>query len=336
MAVRRTDGPLLVGVLTGTLVPNKVRRYASKNADWRDRQPMETVEDVVGSLDTLMGLKVVWGRSREAVMCFAKRGVRPEVELSTAQRVAERAQDRPWFVTIGGGGNVPKELKGRALELVRATSVYGPTETIVQADDLRERLRQWPAAIILSEVYAVAGEPRLVEDLGLPDRGLLVNAHDRVRRDEDRLPAFWDAIRGREVRRRADVRRPPGFRDPLTIHRCDSDYPRLTGGSLEGRRVLRAVRALERRRSVSRAVKAVNRKRNGGDLVCEACDMRGDREVMFDAHHLDPLCRGLRWSKVDSFALLCPTCHRWAHHMVSDPLVPMPIAILRQARSLTV
>lgn len=61
-------------------------------------------KDVVPDLKLLMGVKAVWGRSQESVMCFGSRGD-PEKNdrghFSQARRTAERAMKHPYFITIG-------------------------------------------------------------------------------------------------------------------------------------------------------------------------------------------------------------------------------------------
>lgn len=53
---------------------------------------------------------------------------------------------------------------------------------------------------------------------------------------------------------------------------------------------------------------------------------------MFDSHHLDPLACGIRESRIDDFAVLCPTCHRWAHVHGVDRLQPLAVNELRAVR----
>ena len=54
-------------------------------------------------------------------------------------------------------------------------------------------LAQWPIAMVLHDVYDIEGHPRLVEDLGLEDRTILVNAFDTVRRPEQKVERLWQA-----------------------------------------------------------------------------------------------------------------------------------------------
>lgn len=287
------------------------------------------LKEVVTTPAELMGVKAVWGRSSEAVMCFGSRGdarLKDKRYYSQARTTAERAQTQPYFLTIGGGEQVPDEMRGRVLELVRATGVFGETIAFVRDDELRARLAQWPVAIIISEVYAVRGEPRLVEDLGFPDRRILANAYDSVIHDEDQIQRLWEALCEWEVERRWEVQPPHGFRDPGKVQPCGTMYPKLVPKSVEGQRVWKLSQDIERDPKLKREAKALNRARNGGVIVCEACHFSDSMDAMFDAHHLEPLAAGTRESRVDDLAVLCPTCHRWAHSKADDKMKPIPVA----------
>jgi 5-methylcytosine-specific restriction protein A len=296
---------------------------------------MPTLEEVTGSLDQIMGVKAVWGRSSEPVMCFGSRGDaarKNTAHFQQAHATAEKAIVRPYLVTIGGGAEVTPALRGRVLELARVTGVYGETKAFVRDPGLMARLAQWPVAVVLSEVYRIEGEPRLIEDLGFADKNILSNAYDGVRRDEASMKQLWDALRGAEVSRRWDVEPLPGFRDPGKVQLYSSLYPNLPAGSHEGKRVWKLMRDMERDRGLAKAVKDANRARNGGVIVCEGCDFKDESGALFDAHHRDPLGKGPRWSCPESFLVLCPTCHRWCHCKAADQLQPLSLPALRAAR----
>ena len=137
--------------------------------------------EVAGSIEQVMGVKAVWGLSSEPVMCFGSRGderTKDRLHFMQARSAAKKAIERPYLVTIGGGERVSDELSGRVLELVRVTGVYGETKAFVRDPTLLSLLAQWPVATVLSEIYTIEGQPRLVEDLGFPDRTILMNAYD--------------------------------------------------------------------------------------------------------------------------------------------------------------
>lgn len=251
--------------------------------------------------------------------------------LPGEERRRERALEQPYFVTIGGGEKVPATLDGRVLELVRCTGVYGETTAFVRDEDLRARLEQWPVAVILSEVFAIEGQPRLIDDLGFEDRRILSHAYDGVIRDEDQIQQLWDALRDRTIERRSSVLPPPRFRDPGKVVQCGSKYPTLDSKSTEGKRVWKLVLDSERDPEQRRQAKAQNREKNGGVIVCEACGFSDPLASMFDAHHILPLAVGIRESRLDDLAVLCPTCHRWAHAKAEDKLSPISIEALAKA-----
>ena len=288
-------------------------------------------KEVVPDSQALMGIKAVWGRIEEPIMSFGSRGeltTKRRGYYSQARRTAERALQQPYFVTIGGGEKVPEKLSGRVLELVRGTGVYGETTAFVRDENLRARLLQWPVAVVLSEVFAVKGEPHLIDDLKFEDRRILANAYDSVIRDDDHIQRLWDALKGWEIERRWDVVPPPGFRDPGKVMLRGSMYPTLDSKSTEGQRVWKLSLGIERDSKLRRQAKELNRAANGGVLVCEACRFSDTLASMFDAHHLQPLAAGIRESRVDDLVVLCPTCHRWAHAKAEDKLSPISIEAL--------
>lgn len=280
-----------------------------------------------------MGVKAVWGRSREPVMCFGTRGKTDKGRLSQAHSTAKRALEQPYFITIGGGEQVPEALRGRLIELVRGTGVYGETNAFVSDPEMRVRLEQWPVAIVISEVYSINGEPLLIEDLGFADRSILANAYDSVIRNDEQIEALWAALADRTVTRRWEIPLPPSFRDPGKVQLFGSRYPKLKYSSGEGRKVWKLQLSAERDQKLRREAKRLNRENNGGVPCCEACDFSDDKDSMFDAHHLRPISAGERESRVDDLAILCPTCHRWAHAKCEDRLDPLAIDEIRRQRA---
>lgn len=290
--------------------------------------------DVVSSPAALMGVKAVWGKSNEPVMCFGSRGdakAKDRGHFQQARLTAEKAVERPFLLTIGGGEQVGADLRGRVLELVRVSGAYGETSALVHDPILRERLAQWPVAVMLTEVYRVVGDPLLIEDLGFPDRRVLTNAYDGVRSDDEDIAALWTALSDWPVELRLDVLPPTDFRDPGKPQLCGSLYPKLT--ATEGKRRYRLALDAERDRDLSREAKRLNKERNGGLLVCEACDFTDGDGKLFDAHHLLPVAAGERETHVGHLAILCPTCHRWAHAKGASVYEPVPVKGVRAARS---
>lgn len=289
--------------------------------------------DVVSSPAALMGVKAVWGKSREPVICFGSRGdakAKDRGHFQQARLTAEKAVHRPFLLTIGGGEQVGPDLKGRVLELVRVSGAYGETSALVHDPILRERLAQWPVAVMLTEVYRVIGDPLLIDDLGFPDRRVLENAYDGVRSNDEDIAALWAALSDWPVELRLDVLPPTDFRDPGKPQLCGTLYPKLN--ATEGKKRYLLARVAERDPRLSREAKRLNRERNGGLLVCEACDFTDGDGKLFDAHHLLPVAAGERETHAGHLAILCPTCHRWAHAKGASLHEPVPVEGVRAAR----
>ncbi|MBG1230900.1 HNH endonuclease [Aestuariivirga litoralis] len=290
------------------------------------------LKDLVSTVDQLMGAKAVYGPSLgpEAVMCFGAVGIDPNKSsyFSHAETVAKKALERPYFVTVGGGHDVQAGYRGRAIEVVKATGCFGKTEAFVKTPATYRRLMQWPAAIVLTEVYEIVGMPRLVDDLGLDDMRILTFAFDGVVFHDDRMKELWDALDQCELRRRWDMAPPAFFRDPGKLDRSYTLYPQIS--EEEGKRRAKETTVLERSSKAALAAKARNLTQNGGKYTCEACAYADEVRGMFDAHHLQPLATGPRISTIDSYAILCPRCHRMAHRKAEKPEVPLAMAELKR------
>ncbi|WP_299671324.1 HNH endonuclease [uncultured Roseobacter sp.] len=91
-------------------------------------------------------------------------------------------------------------------------------------------------------------------------------------------------------------------------------------GALEGETEERRGKIIKRATWLANRF-AKERKRHGL-LICDECkfdpSMRNDlvgvpARSCFDVHHKNPLAEGERYTTIDDFALLCPTCHRLEH-----------------------
>lgn len=95
----------------------------------------------------------------------------------------------------------------------------------------------------------------------------------------------------------------------------------------EGGKVLRSHLRTERDSTAAKLAKGLARKRSkSGKLTCEACarvpetDYRG--LDLIEAHHRTPLARGVRQTKPEDFAMLCPCCHRAVHKLINQEVDP--------------
>jgi 5-methylcytosine-specific restriction endonuclease McrA len=90
----------------------------------------------------------------------------------------------------------------------------------------------------------------------------------------------------------------------------------------EGGKVLRTHLRTERDGKAAQQAKALARKRaKNGKLSCEACacvpeDDYGGLDLI-EAHHRIPLSQGIRSTKPEDFAMLCPSCHRAVHKLIN-------------------
>jgi len=99
----------------------------------------------------------------------------------------------------------------------------------------------------------------------------------------------------------------------------------------EGGKVLRTHLRTERDGNAARLAKEIARKRSkNGKLICEACAYVPEDEYngleLIEAHHRTPLSQGVRETKPEDFAMLCPCCHRAVHKLI-DQGTPFTIAI---------
>ncbi len=102
--------------------------------------------------------------------------------------------------------------------------------------------------------------------------------------------------------------------------------------SSEGKKVWRKQKKRERCRQLATAAIKRNKEKNGGRIRCEACRLTDEDRSMFDAHHLNSVAAGERVTNVNDIAVLCPTCHRWAHAKAANRLKPLPIDVVARAR----
>lgn len=95
----------------------------------------------------------------------------------------------------------------------------------------------------------------------------------------------------------------------------------------EGEVVLKTHLSIERSQAAAKAAKEQARKRGGGTIKCGCCgkapaDIYGVEII--DAHHVVPLkdTKGMaRTPTPADFEMLCPTCHRAVHHVLSQERV---------------
>jgi 5-methylcytosine-specific restriction protein A len=94
----------------------------------------------------------------------------------------------------------------------------------------------------------------------------------------------------------------------------------LAGSAMEGLTAEQCKKV--RLRAAWLAQKFAKQRRDAGLLICEDClfdpavkalGTGVNPRSLLDVHHKRPLDEGVRYTSVMDFALLCPTCHRFAH-----------------------
>ena len=96
----------------------------------------------------------------------------------------------------------------------------------------------------------------------------------------------------------------------------------------EGGKDLQTHLRTERNAKAAKLAKELARKRSKtGYIVCEACGTAPAKEYagldLIEAHHRIPLARGVRATKPDDFAMLCPCCHRAVHKLINTDVEPI-------------
>jgi hypothetical protein len=96
----------------------------------------------------------------------------------------------------------------------------------------------------------------------------------------------------------------------------------------EGGKALRTHLRTERDGRVALLAKVLARKRaKDGKLRCETCECVPEDDYrgldLIEAHHRVPLSRGVRETKPEDFAMLCPCCHRAVHKLINQGLDPV-------------
>jgi len=97
---------------------------------------------------------------------------------------------------------------------------------------------------------------------------------------------------------------------------------------LEGGKVLRSHLSTERDAKIAKLAKDLARKKSkSGMIACETCGTIPEKDYrgldLIEAHHRIPLADGVRKTKPEDFAMLCPCCHRAVHKLINDDVNPL-------------
>jgi 5-methylcytosine-specific restriction protein A len=288
---------------------------------------MPTFIEIVPSPIRLLGLKAVWGPTLHPVISFG--GNEDQVAYKRLRTWMLRAHEHtaPFLLLVGAGSEADANARGRVLEVIELGNTIGRT-TLFTKDEV---LAQWPYSIFVRSVWTVEGWPRLVEDLGLPDRSILTGSMDGIIRP-DGIDDLWERLREHKLVR-GDLPVVPNFVDGDTVVIASTFLPKPTLSREEGKRRYRVASEAERDPTLATEAKRLNAERNGGRCTCEACRFSDTSTGLFDAHHISPIYVGVRQTAVSDLAVLCPTCHRIAHVRGAKMWLPLSVTEIRDLRN---
>lgn len=283
-----------------------------------DDLPTLSFEDVLPDAEEMvLGTKAVFGPMTARFLCFGQ---------GNSEAAARGAATRPWAITIGTTKTYDPGDKGRVLNLVRMSSLFGPTSAYAANEAERTAFSQWPEAVALHDVYEFIDRPHVFDDLRLGQHPN-VQAHDKVLRLKPESLPLLRAL-GRHRLRLRDLPPLPHFYDAGKLRRVMSMLPRRPGAE-EGQAAYKQTKVFERSSAMARAAKTENHAANGGRCVCEGCDFSHESPTLFEAHHKRPLCIGRRRTVPADLTVLCPTCHTIVHRLAEAPFLPLDVPELR-------
>jgi 5-methylcytosine-specific restriction protein A len=234
-------------------------------------------------------------------------------------------------------------VAGRLIAVHRLRPGTGRSQREIIGDAAFERLQdmwardgnrvRWSVAFPIVETYEIEDPPYAIDVLGADSyRRLFAHPATLLRplNDGERTkladlmikprPATnaWIAIED-EVRfaLQDEKKIPPAIRRSIEI-----DLTGAMEGFSEERRVMIRMRA------AWQAYKYVLARQTAGRLICDDCDFNPAVRIagrairprsLLDVHHREPLAEGIRYTaSTDAyFTLLCPTCHRLEHALLS-------------------
>lgn len=114
--------------------------------------------------------------------------------------------------------------------------------------------------------------------------------------------------------------------DPRTQRAIDAD---VSAGAMEG--LTEEQRAKVRKRAAWLADRFLRERSRAGQLFCDDCGFDPTSRIdgtkvkarsLLDAHHMNPLDEGVRYTMLADFCLLCPNCHRFVHALARTYIDP--------------
>lgn len=228
-----------------------------------------------------------------------------------------------------------KELAGRLIAVHKLRNSARPLEEIIGEEEYKrlqdmwaqgEKRFRWSVAFPIIESYQIIGRPKAKDVLG--DKGyrrLYQRSSATLRELND---GEREALGALELKPAEATNAWIGIEDefaPAEGSEIDSRIEKLIGkdlrlGALEG--FSEEKKSKIRRRAAWLADKFARKRMRSETLTCDNCGFdpssifEGTKirlRSLFDVHHKHPLEEGIRYTTINDFALLCPTCHRVEH-----------------------
>jgi 5-methylcytosine-specific restriction enzyme A len=232
-----------------------------------------------------------------------------------------------------------KELAGRFIAVHKLRETARSLEEILGEAEFRllqdmwaqhGNRNRWSVAFPIIESYRIAGFPKAKTVLGQEayerlyahSSGTLRPLNDQERASIaelviERIPALnaWIGI---------EDEFPRAERSPINAHVRRLIEHDMSDEALEGVPVERRIRL--RTRAAWKAEEFLKGRLKAHTLRCDNCGFDPSTVVdpsiirlrsLLDVHHKCPLEEGVRYTNVADFELLCPTCHRVAHAILS-------------------
>lgn len=189
---------------------------------------------------------------------------------------------------------------------------------------------RWSVAFPIVETYRIVGQPKAKDILGEEGyRRLFAHSSATLRplNDADRA-SLADLELEEGVAENAWIAIEDEFQNAEL-----SDIPKalaldinrdLAGNAFEG--MIEERKAKVRKRAAWLADRFVRARKKAGTLTCDDCSFDPTTRFpgggirprsLLDVHHKYPLEEGVRYTTINDFALLCPTCHRVEHARMS-------------------
>lgn len=227
-----------------------------------------------------------------------------------------------------------KLVAGRLVAIHKLRAAAMPLREIVGEDDYNrlqdmwavgQKRYRWSVAFPIVESFEIAGKPLALDVLGEEAmRRLFAHPSATLRplNDKER-----DLIADLEIRPRAVKHQWISIEDDFHKAAISEIPARIIAqieqdlrGAHEG--LTEEEIAKRRRRASWLANRFVLRRVAAGRLNCDDCGLNPsdltaglpiNPRSLLDVHHKHPLCEGERYSTIEDFELLCPTCHRLEH-----------------------